>query len=370
MVKRAAALFLVCVSLATWVGCGPTSSNYMYVAIPGSNEIVVYREDPNSGILTQLVGSPILAGLAVQALVIHPSGKFLYAANSGEGDVSLFNISSGGGLTENPPRTNVGNAPTLIAMDAAGTFLYVGNSGSNDISVFSISASNGALTPVLQTSGQTAPIGLSPINMEVSPSGGVLYVTGAVSIGGTSQGIIEAFSLTQGVLSVLPTSPYSTGINPYGLAITPKGGFLYTANNIDDSISEFTINAAGNAAGSPPGSLAPLANSPFGQPYAGPQALQIDKSGTYLYVANQASTSVAGYSIGSDGALTGLTTNPFDTGSGPSVLANDKAGKYLFVGNQKSPAIQSFSLDTGSGTLTSVATYTLPGTPTSIAITP
>jgi 6-phosphogluconolactonase len=363
MVKRAAALFLVCVILATWMGCGPTSSNYMYVAIPGSNEIVVYREDPNSGILTQLVGSPILAGLAVQSLVIHPSGKFLYAANSGEDDVSLFTISSGGGLTEIPPRTNVGNAPTLIAMDAAGTFLYVGNAGSNNISVFSISASNGALTQVAQTSGQTAPIGLSPINMEVSPSGGVLYVTGAGSIEGISQGIIEGFSLTQGVLSVLSTSPYSTGINPYGLAITPGGGFLYTANNLNGgSISEFTINADG--------SLTQLANSPFGSPYAGPFALQIDKTGTYMYVANQGSSFVTGYSIGSDGSLTGLTTSPFGTGTDPSVLANDKAGKYLFVGNQKSPAIQSFSLDTGSGTLTSVATYTLPGTPTSIAITP
>jgi 6-phosphogluconolactonase len=365
MVKRAAALFLVCVSLATWVGCGPTSSNYMYAAIPGSNEIVVYREDPNSGILTQLVGSPILAGPAVQALVIHPSGKFLYAANSGEGDVSLFTISTGGGLTEITPRTVVGNSPTLIAMDAAGTFLYVGNSGSNSISVFSISASTGALTPVVQTSGQTAPIGLSPINMEVSPSGGVLYVTGGVSIGNISQGIIEAFSLTQGVLSVLPTSPYFTGINPYGLAIAPKGGFLYTANNIDDSISEFTIEADG--------SLAPFASS-IGQPSqdSGPRALQIDKSGTYLYVANQASTFVTGYSIGSDGALTGLTTNPFGTGSGPSVMANDKAGKYLFVGNQKQGAttVQSFSLDAGSGQLTSVATYNLPGAPTSLAVTP
>lgn len=366
MVKRAAVLFLACASLATWVGCGPTSSNYMYVAIPGSNEIVVYREDPNSGILTQLVGSPIIAGQAVQALVIHPSGKFLYAANTTENDVSLFTISNGGGLTEQTPRTVVGTAPTLIAMDAAGAFLYVGNSGSNNISVFSISASNGALTAVVQTSGQTAPIGISPINMQVSPSGGVLYVTGSVSIGGLSQGLIEAFSLTQGVLTVLPTSPYTTGTNPYGLAITPGGGFLYTANNIDDSISEFTINAAGN----PPGSLAPFSNSPFGTPYPGPLALQIDKSGTYLYVANQASTFVTAYSIGSDGALTGLTSSPFGTGTDPSVMATDKAGKYLFVGNQKSPAIQSFSLDPGSGTLTSVATYTLPGTPTSLAITP
>ena len=148
MLKKAAALFLVCASMATWIGCGSTSSRYLYAAIPASSEIVAYREDPNSGVLTQLAGSPITAGPAVQALLLHPSKKFLYAANAGEADVSLFTISSTGGLTEVTPRTVAGTAPTLLAMDSAGTFLYVGNSGSNSISVFSIDAGSGALTPV------------------------------------------------------------------------------------------------------------------------------------------------------------------------------------------------------------------------------
>jgi 6-phosphogluconolactonase (cycloisomerase 2 family) len=116
MLKKAAALFLVCASMAICVSCGSTSSRYLYAAIPGSNEIVAYREDPNSGVLTQLTGSPITAGQAVQSIVIHPSGKFLYAANSGEGDISLYKISSVGVLTEVTPRTNVtpdGTAPTL-----------------------------------------------------------------------------------------------------------------------------------------------------------------------------------------------------------------------------------------------------------------
>src|ERR1022692_637634 len=140
MLKKAAALFLVCASMAIWVSCGATSSRYLYAAIPASNEIVVYREDPNSGILTQLAGSPITAGPAVQSIVIHPSKKFLLAANAGEGDVSLFTISTTGGLNEVTPRTVVGTAPTLLAMDSAGTFLYVGNSGSLNISVFAINA--------------------------------------------------------------------------------------------------------------------------------------------------------------------------------------------------------------------------------------
>jgi 6-phosphogluconolactonase (cycloisomerase 2 family) len=359
MVKKAAALFLVCASVAIWVSCGSTSGNYLYVAIPGSNEIVVYREDPNSGILTQLVGSPVTAGQAVQSIVVHPSGKFLCAANTGEGDVSIFTIAANGGLTEVTPRTVVGTAPTLVAMDSAGSYLYVGNSGSFNISVFSINAT-GATPTLTPVTGSPFPIGMSPINMEVAPSGGFLYVTGA----GAQSGFIEVFSLSSGILTSLPTSPFNTGANPYGLAIAPSGGFLYTANNLDDSISEFTINSDG--------SLSQFANSPFGQPYPGPFSLLIDKSATYLYVANQASTFVTAYSIGSNGALTGLTNSPFATGSGPSVLATDPGGKYLFVGNQKtgSTTIQSFSLDPGSGTLTSVETYTLPGTPSSIGVTP
>jgi 6-phosphogluconolactonase len=365
MLKKAAALFLVCASMAMWVSCGSTSSRYLYAAIPASNQIVVYREDPNSGILTQLAGSPISAGSAVESIVIHPSKKFLFAANAGEGDVSLFTIAATGALNEVTPRTPVGTSPTVLAMDSAGSFLYVGNSGSLNISVFAINAKSNppTLTPVTVPPGSPGfpgspfSIGMSPINMKVSPSGGFLYVTGT----GTP-GLIEAFSLNQGVPSVVSGTPFVTGNGPYGLTISSSGGFLYTGNKLDNSISEFTINADG--------SLTQFSNSPIGEQYAGPISLLIDKSGKYMYVANQGSSNLAAFSIGSDGALTLLTNSPFGTGAQPSVLAIDPGGKYLFVGNQTSPAVHSFSLDTGNGTLTSVSTYTLPGAPTSIAVTP
>jgi 6-phosphogluconolactonase (cycloisomerase 2 family) len=357
MLRKAAALFLVCASMALCVSCGSTTSRFLYAAIPTTDQIVAFREDPNSGILTQLAVSPITAGPSVHALVIHPSGKFLYAANAGEGDVSLFTISSAGALTEVIPRTVVGNAPTVLAMDSGGAYLYVGNSGDNSVSVFSISATNGALTPVLQTSGPTVPLGITPINMEVSA--GFLYVTGT-----GLPGYIEVFSISQGVLTPLsPASFFFTGTNPYGLAISPNGSYLYTANNIDNSISEFTISA---------GSLSQFANSPIGQQSgtSTPVALLIDNSGKYLYAANQGSTNLTGYLIGSDGGISLMTTSPFVTAAEPSVLATDPAGKYLFVGNQKSPfSIQSFNLNTSSGTLTSVYTYPVPNAPASIATT-
>ena len=61
MLKKAAALFFVCASIAICVSCSTTANRYLYAAIPGgaAGEIVAYREDPNSGALTQLAGSPI-----------------------------------------------------------------------------------------------------------------------------------------------------------------------------------------------------------------------------------------------------------------------------------------------------------------------
>lgn len=357
MLKKAAAHVLVCVSMGAWLGCGTTSSRFLFAAIPTSNDIVAYREDPNSGVLTQLSGSPISAGSAVEALALHPSGKYLYAANSGSNNISLYTVSSTGGLTEATSRTNAGTAPTLLAMDKGGTFLYAANSGSFDISAYSI-GSDGKLTAIPQSSGTTAPIGLQAINMTVGPSGNFLYVTGQEQLGG----VIEVFPVTQGVLGApVANSPFFTGNNPYGLTIDSTGSHLYTANKQDSSISAFTIHSDG--------SLAAI-GSAIGETYTGPVNLLIDKSGKYLYVANQGSSNVAAYSVGSDGGLTLLSGSPFSTGSQPSFLASDASGKYFYVGYGS--GIQAYVLNPGSGSLTSITTYTssATGTATSIVITP
>jgi len=358
MLKKAAALLLVGASMVAWVGCGTTTSKFLYAAIPASNEIVAFREDPNSGALIQLVGSPISAGQAVQALVLHPSGKYLYAANSGAaptGTVASFSVSSQGAITQKNTY-NVGTAPTLLALDANGGFLYVGNSGSFDISVFSIDSSSGNLTPVNQSGGGTsALIGLSPLNMQLSPSGKTLFVSGQAIVG---QGSIEAFPVNGGVLG--PPVVSATGNTPYGLALDSGGTHLYTANKIDNSISAFTVN----------GDNSLTLISTTGETSTGPVALFIDKSGKYLYAANsQSSGNLAAFSIGSDGGITLLANSPFATGAQPNSIAGDSSGKYLFVGNQSTPVVQSFSLDASTGTLTSVSSYSVPATPTSIVIT-
>jgi len=350
MVRKATVLLFVSVSIASWVSCGTTQSHFVYVTIPAANQIAAYREDPNSGVLTAVAGSPFPTGSSPQSVVIHPSNKFLYVANSGDNDLSLFTIASGG-LTEVTPRTPAGTAPSLLAMDPAGKFLYVGNSGSDDLSVFSI-GSSGGLTPV----NLHITVGVSPLNMKLSPSGSFLYVAGVSQ----PQGIVVVYSLNAGSLSLVGAFPTSSQASPFGLAIDSKASFLYVANGPpDNSISEFTIGSNG---------LLTLINgSPIGGTLNNPFSLFVDVSNKYLFAANEGSGNLAAYTIGSGGDLTLLTNSPFATGTQPSLVAGDPNGKYILVGTQ-SGNVQVFGLDTSTGTLTSFATYSTGNGPSSIAV--
>ena len=354
MLQKALVLVFIFASVAVFVSCSKTGSHYVYAAVPAASQLAVFREDPFSGVLTQLSQSPYTVGSGAQSLVIHPSGKFLYVANSGQGenDVSLFDINSDGTVSEVTPRTSVGTLPFLLAMDSAGSYLYVANALSNNISVFSIDASHGTLSPV---TGSPFSINLSPKNMQLAPSGKFLYV----SAPSQPTGVVAVFSVNAGVLSLVGFT-LTADNNPSGLAIDPGGSFLYTANATASSISIYSIASTGL--------LTQVPQSPLGDTFQHPVALIVDPTGKFLYVANQGSNNISTYSITSGtGFPVVITDSPFGSESQPSFLAADPNGKYLYVGNQTGSAgIQAFGVSSGS--LNSIATYSVGNSPTSIAV--
>src|ERR1700691_4321339 len=113
MLQKSLLLILLVAGITGFTGCGTTANHYLYAALPAANQIAAYREDPNSGVLTLLARSPYTVGNGAHSLALHPSGKYLYAANPGEAgsaesDVSLFDINSSTGvLTEVFPRASV-----------------------------------------------------------------------------------------------------------------------------------------------------------------------------------------------------------------------------------------------------------------------
>ena len=366
MLHKALVLVFVVASIASCISCAKTESHYVYATLPAANQVLAYREDPNSGVLVEIQGSPYPGGDGARSAVLHPSGKFLYVANPGqlENDISLFAIASNGALTEVTPRTPIGpnaSQPEFLAMDPAGSYLYVANNLSFNISVFSIDSSTGALA---QLASSPTSIGLPPLNMQVAPSGNYLYVTASGGQSGSPNGSIVGYSVNAGVLTPIGPPLSSDGVNPNGLAIDPNGSYLYAANTSSGSISIFAIGASG--------ALSEVNGSPLADTYTAPVSLILDAKGALLYVANQGSNNVAVYSISSTTGLptvltTSTTTGAFFTEGSPSFLVVDPTANYLFVGNQGGSAgIQAFSVD--GGNLTDIYTYRVGNTPTSIAV--
>src|ERR1022692_1361695 len=358
MLQKALVLFLIFAGMIACVSCGKTGNHYIYAAIPAASQLAVFREDPYSGVLTQLSESPYTVGSGIQSVVIHPSGKYLYAANPGQGenDVSLFDINSDGTVSEITPRAAVGTLRFLLAMDPGGNFLYVANALSNNISVFSITAGTGALTPV---AGSPFSINLSPKNMQISPSGNFLYI----SAPSQPTGVVAVFSVNAGALSLVGFTPTADN-DPSGLAIDPSGSYLYTANAAPaNSISIYSIGSSGLLTEVPQSPLAACSTCSL------PVALIVDSTGNYyLYVAYQGSGNIGTYSITSGtGFPVAITNSPFTSEKQPSFLVADPIGKYLYVGNQSAAAgIQAFGV--ASGSLNTIFTYSVGNSPTSIAV--
>jgi 6-phosphogluconolactonase (cycloisomerase 2 family) len=82
-------------------------------------------------------------------MAIEATGHFLYSANSGSNDISIFSIDQlTGQLTVIPGTVPAGNHPESLVADAGGRFLYVTHSGDKNTWTYSIDGTTGALTPV------------------------------------------------------------------------------------------------------------------------------------------------------------------------------------------------------------------------------
>jgi 6-phosphogluconolactonase len=92
-------------------------------------------------------------------IVVHPSGKFLYASNRGRDSIAEFTIDPARGtLTLAGDFPTEGKTPRNFALDPTGQFLLAANQESNNIVVFRIDQSTGALTATGEVAQVPAPV--------------------------------------------------------------------------------------------------------------------------------------------------------------------------------------------------------------------
>jgi 6-phosphogluconolactonase len=99
-------------------------------------------------------------------IVVHPSGKFLYASNRGEDTIAIFSIDPAKGTLTFVARVPTGGKePRHFAIDPSGKYLLAENQHSNNIVVFAIDLTTG----VIRQTGQTLDVP-SPVDLTFAPA--------------------------------------------------------------------------------------------------------------------------------------------------------------------------------------------------------
>ena len=125
----------------------------------------------------------------------------------------------------------------------------------------------------------------------------------------------------------------------------PAGQFLYVPNPSTDTVSGFTIGAAGT--------LTPVPGVAFAAGKS-PAAAGVDPSGKFVYVVNSGTTTISQYTIDSVGDLTAITGTAPAAGTNAGFITFDPDGKFVYVGNLGSASITQFTISS-SGALSSTS---------------
>jgi 6-phosphogluconolactonase len=151
-------------------------NRFLFVVDLGLDEVVVYRFDPATGSLTP--NDPPFAKLAPGAgprhLAFHPNGKFAYVLNEVIPTVTALAYDSKSGsfstlqtLSTIPKDFTVHNDTAEIVVHPSGKFLYASNRGHDSIAEFTIDAAKGILT----LAGDFPTQGKTPRNFALDPTG-------------------------------------------------------------------------------------------------------------------------------------------------------------------------------------------------------
>jgi 6-phosphogluconolactonase len=205
---------------------GDPTGQFLYVANSGatSNSVSGFIINSGAGTLTQTGAGPTSAGNTPQAVGVDESGRFLYVANGNSANISGFRIKTGGGqdgqldLLPGQPFP-AGLTPTNVAPHPSGKWIFVTNSGDGTLSVYRIDASTGAIT---LASAPTV-VGITPVAVTTDPSGAFVYVTtwGAATPPPGPGVVVFPFDAGTGLLGPpVAGSPFPVGAQPAAIKTT------------------------------------------------------------------------------------------------------------------------------------------------------
>ena len=331
---------------------GSTTTDFAYVANSSSGSTYVNGYVISSGLLTAATGSPFNLDYTPTAISVTPNNGFVYMGTDSTvstaaiygysigtaGALSILNSGSALVTTENV---------SALAISPDGNWLFALDALSSDLEEYAINTSTGALT--LETSynlsGANSGV-ITPYSVQFAPTGDFLAC--ALGTGGIET---FAFDTTTGAANATTViSPASSANGVYAIAIDGNNN-LYAAGTA--GLQVFSDTTAGT----------PTLLNTYTVGNA-PRAIVLSSTYDYVYVANEADSTISGFSI-SNGALTALSGSPFAAPTGVDAIGRDSTGAYILAeGYNATSGIELYSIGTtgalaesseaASGTTTSI----------------
>jgi len=277
------------------------------------------------------------------SLTLSPDHTFLYAVNAGSGNITVFRV-AGDRLIITDKEPSGGSQPVSIAQ--WGKAVYVLNSGgAGSVVAFHINAA-GQLQQIPNSTTFLSANATGGASISVSPNGQTVAVVERIANN------IDTFQVhTDGTLGplVVNASPgagaFSGRFAPDGKLIVSETGPATAVNG--SAISSYTVLANGT--------LAAVSQS---VPTDGAANCwnAISPDGTHVYASNAGTSTIAGLTIGTSGALTPIAgtivgSNP--SGSTNLDIAISGDGKFLYSLNGEVGTVGVFAIG-ADGTLEEV----------------
>jgi 6-phosphogluconolactonase (cycloisomerase 2 family) len=370
------------ISLAIGLGLVACSRDYtcayVYAISGATGSISAFAVDYQSGVLTQLSGSPF-TGQATNpsTLIASPNGKTIYVVGGTQNAVvTNYSVGSDGKIYGGSTYNITGSYPTAAAIDSTGKHLYITYTyeippysggptygptlvGPGGVTIFPINPDGTLGTP------SNVNVGNNPVGIVVGvpnctatpalPSTTTGAVPCTLSGGGSGYENVFAYVVDQ------EGSTYSAGAQPtlVGFVQNPTTGALTVLGDTPYNSTLKTYQSVGTAA------LAGVK----------PSAVAIDPTGRYVYVVDEAQNLGYGYQISylATGYTTPLVSNPFTTGLYPVAITIEPRGKYVYVANYNSNTVSSYSLTSATGALggsAAVGNFAVSTGPTCVSVEP
>lgn len=214
------------------------------------NVVSQYDIDPVTGVLSLKTPGFVTTGRDSTAIAVTPDGKSVYVTNAfiNASMVSQYTVDPvTGALSPKTPATVATDDPTAIAVTPDGKNAYVTNIDANTVSQYTVNPVSGALSPKTPA---TVAAGALPVGLEVSPDGKSVYVTDRVAVNVAVNGTVSQFNVDPVTGALSPKTPATApaGLDPHGVAVTPDGKSAYVTNTnffgtfAPGTVSQYDIN--------------------------------------------------------------------------------------------------------------------------------